>query len=272
MTRFFPPLLTLFFAFLLPLSDQEYLPENIPDWAKAQIDEALVRAVWMTLEQREAEPLPDDPEVQAAREKYRAGCRKPAKRKWVLRICVAAAALCLLLTAIPRASGESLLVEFFQKVRSDVVAFFHPDEKDNRLISDYEITHPGLEELRQAVEDCGITVPVVPSWIPEEYELIELKVETFHTKKRLVTCFSSEGKAIVIMYEIYSVPVTHEFHKDEIEYGKFEAAGIEHHIYTNNGKQFALWDRENVQCSIVVDCQEESLTKILDSIYNMEDQ
>ncbi|MBQ1454606.1 MAG: metallophosphoesterase [Thermoguttaceae bacterium] len=43
MTRFFPPLLTLFFAFLLPLSAQEYLPENIPDWAKAQIAEALAR-------------------------------------------------------------------------------------------------------------------------------------------------------------------------------------------------------------------------------------
>ena len=238
----------------------------------SQIDEALVRAVWMTLEQREAEPLPDGPEVQAAREKYRAGCRKPAKKKWVLRICVAAAVLCLLLTAIPRASGESLLVEFFQKVRADVVAFFHPDEKDNRLISDYEIVHPGLEELRQTVEDCGISVPIVPSWIPEEYELVELKTEEFPSKTQITARFETDSQTIMLYYDIYAQSVTHEFVKDEAGCVEHESTGIIHKIYTNNGKRFALWDRDNVKCSIVVDCQEEDLTKILDSIYNMEDQ
>ena len=72
-------------------------------------------------------------------------------------------------------------------------------------------------------------------------------------------------------YDVYTYSVTHEFQKDQTECTEYESAGIIHKIYTNNGKQFALWDRENVKCSIVVDCQEENLIMILDSIYNMED-
>ena len=240
----------------------------------SQIDEALVRSAWMTLEQREAEPLPVDPMVEVACAKYRAGCPKSfgGKARMWLHLCVIAAVLCLILTAIPRASGESLLVEFFQKVRSDVVAFFHPNDKDNRLITDYKIEHPGLEELRQTVENCGVTVPVVPTWIPEEYELIELKTESGPSKTRIFSQFSTENKTMVLMYEIYSISVTTEYFKDEAECTEYESSGIIHKIYTNNGKQFALWDRENVKCSIVVDCQEENLIMILDSIYNMEDQ
>lgn len=239
----------------------------------SQIDEALVRSAWMTLEQREAEPLPVDPMVEAACAKYRAGCPKSfgGKARMWIHLCVIAAALCLILTAIPRASGESLLVEFFQKVRADVVAFFHPNDKDNRLITDYKIEHPGLEELRQTVENYGVTVPVVPTWIPEEYELIELKTESGPSKTRIVARFETDNQTVAFYYDIYAHSVTHEFQKDESEYQKFEAASIIHKIYTNNGKQFALWDRDNVKCSIVVDCQEENLTKILDSIYNMED-
>ena len=241
----------------------------------AQIDEELVRRLWMALEQREAELLPEDPAVQAAQDKYRAGCKTVPRRKpnrWVLRTCVAAAALCLLLTAIPRASGENLLVEFFKRVREDVVAFFRADEEDNRLLNDDEMEHPGLEELRKTVEECGISVPVVPSWIPEQYDLTELKTIEYPSKIRIFSQFAVESKTLIIAYEIYSISVTTEYFKDEAECTEYESSGIIHKIYTNNGKQFALWDRENVKCSIVVDCQEENLIMILDSIYNMEDQ
>lgn len=241
----------------------------------AQIDEELVRQIWMALEQREAEPMPEDPAVQAAQDKYRAGCKTVPRRKpnrWVLRTCVAAAALCLLLTAIPRASGENLLVEFFKRVREDVVAFFRRDEEDNRLQSDYEMQHPGLEELRKTVEEYGISVPVVPSWIPGEYELTTIKKEIFPSKTRIIAHFTAKSKTMMITYEIYGSSVTTEFYKDDKEYEKYESGGIKHYIYTNNEKQFALWERDNIQCSIVADCWEEALREILASIYNMEDQ
>jgi len=242
----------------------------------AQIDEELVRSIWMTLEQREVQPMPDDPAVQAARDKYLAGCEKKMSgrktKHWVLRASVAAAVLCLLLTAIPRASGENLLVEFFKRVREDVVAFFRRDEEDNRHFPDDVIEHPGLEELRKTVKECGISVPVVPSWIPEKYELTEIKTESGPSKTRMIAHFASENETIMISYEIYGDSVTTEFIKDEMECELFEMAGVIHNIYTNSEKQYALWERDNIQCSIVADCREENLRKILASIYNMEDQ
>ena len=241
----------------------------------AQIDEELARQIWMALEQREAELMPDDPAVQAAQDKYRAGCKTVPRRKpnrWVLRTCVAAAALCLLLTAIPRASGENLLVEFFKRVREDVVAFFRADEEDNRHIPDDVIEHPGLEELRQTVEEYGVTVPVVPSWIPEGYELKDIKTVQYPSKIKISACFKTDSREMFLYYDIYGTSVTTEFIKDATACDPFEAAGVKHYIYINNEMQYALWDRDNVKCSIVADCREESLRKILASIYNMEDQ
>ena len=239
-----------------------------------QIDEELVREIWITLEQRKPEPLEKNAAAEAAAEKYRAGCKKSPdrKRKTWAQVFVIAAALCLLLTAIPRATGESLLVEFLQKVRADVVAFFHPDDGDNRHIPNNAIEHPGLEELRQEVLKHGVTVPVVPTWIPEGYELIELQSKEYPSKAKIVASFECNNQAIVFYYDIYVQSVTHEYIKDDIEYEKVEVAGIKHYIYTNNETHFALWDRDNVKCSIVVDCQEENLVTILNSIYNMEDQ
>lgn len=242
----------------------------------AQIDEELVRSIWMTLEQREVQPMPDDPAVQAARYKYLAGCEKKMSgrktKHWVLRACVAAAVFCLLLTAIPRASGENLLVEFFKRVREDVVAFFRRDEEDNRHFPDDMIEHLGLEELRETVENYGVSVPVVPSWIPEEYELKELKTESSPSEIKISACFIMDDREMIIFYEVYGASVTTEFIKDETESELFETAGVIHSIYTNNEMQYALWDRDNIQCSIVADCREENLRKILASIYNMEDQ
>lgn len=240
-----------------------------------EIDEERVRAILKALEKQEVRPLPEDRAVREAHDKYRAQSKPPAGRKprgWVLRICVAAAVLCLVLTAIPRASGENGLVEFVVRVTEDVVAFFSPGHTDDQQPPDYTTQHPGLEALRQTMAGYGVTVSVVPFWIDEAYELTDLKTEVSRAKIRVHAYFETDDRMIVFYYEIYGSAVTHEFIKNEEACEEYEAANIIHKIYTNNEKQFVLWNRENVKCSIVVDGREENLTKILDSIYKMEDQ
>lgn len=241
----------------------------------SEINEEKVLRILSLLEQKEIDvEVVDEAALQAACEKYRVSCKQTTRRKsrkMFFKVCAAAAILCVLLTAIPRASGESLLSQFFKKITEEVVAFFCPDQTDNQHEPSYETAHPGLQKLYDEVSHYGIESPIVPSWIPEEYKLVELQTESYSSKSRIYACFEAENKTIMFYYDLYGKAVTHEFLKDDSEYEKYETAGIKHFIFKNNVKQFALWEQASMKCSIVMDCQEENLIKILDSIYNMED-
>jgi len=241
----------------------------------SEINEEKVLRILSLLEQKEIDvEVVDEAALQAACEKYRTGCKQTTRRKSrkiFFKVCAAAAILGVLLTAIPRASGESLLSQFFKKITDEVVAFFCPNQTDNQHEPSYETAHPGLQKLYDEVSRYGIEAPVVPSWIPEEYELVELQTESYPSKTRICARFKADNKAIVFYYDLYGMAVTHEFLKDDTVYEKYETAGVKHFIYKNNTKQFVLWELDPIKCSVVVDCQEENLIKILDSIYNTED-
>lgn len=242
-----------------------------------QIDQDLVCRILGLLENREAaQEFADDEAVQAAVEKYRAGCKHPAGRKkpkrWFWHMAAVAAMIMVLVMTVPRASGENLFVEFITNITQDVIAFFCPGQANNQMALEYRTDHPGLQQVYDTMTELGVTAPVVPSWIPEEYELTELETASVPAKTRVYARLEKDGKAIVLSYELYGIAATHEYLKGETLVGKYERAGVTHDIYENNEKYLVYWKQENVECFIVVGCQEDSLIRILDSIYMMEEQ
>ena len=81
---------------------------------------------------------------------------------------------------------------------------------------------------------------------------------------------NSENK-IIISIAVQSVhsPLNHmkDTHNVEI----FEKNGIEHYIFSNNEQVSATWSTKYLECSVVIDCQED-IYKILKSIYTTEVQ
>lgn len=243
-----------------------------------QIDERLVQNILQEMERSPADPaLAENEAVLAACDRYRTGCQRAKKpkrgyRHLLLQVVAAAAVLCLVLMVLPIARGEGNFLDFVNKVRSDVVAFFNPAQADNRYAGGYQTDHQGLQQLYDAVSQIGITQPVVPTWIPAGYELAEIKTEVFPAKTRIYARFESLDSVMVYSYELYGMVVTHEYVKDETSYDEYECGGNIHKIYSNNDRYTVLWEHENLKCSIVVDCQEDQLSEILKSIYFMEDQ
>ena len=168
----------------------------------SEINEEKVLSILSLLEQKKIDvEVVDEAALQAACEKYRAGCKQTARRKtrkMFFKVCATAAVLCILLTAIPRASGESLLSQFFKKITEEVVAFFCPDQTDNQHVPQYETTHPGLQKLYDEVSHYGVESPVFPAWIPEEYGLIELTAMFYPSKTKISACFKSANKELLI--------------------------------------------------------------------------
>ena len=243
---------------------------------RRDMDSDFVRKILTTLEGRQSSPdLKPDDTVQAAIDHYREGCEIPPKRKpnkWFLRIACAAAIAAVVLLALPRASGESLFVEFVTRIYEDVVGFFNPAQSDNRMAYEFQTDNPGLQQVYDSMVELGVTASSVPAWIPEEYKLVEIKKESGPSKYRIVARFEAEEKKIMLTYEIYGIAATHEYHRDDTPVKEYERAGIIHEIYINNEKYMVYWKQENIECSIAADCQEDSLIRILKSIYMMEEQ
>ena len=86
-------------------------------------------------------------------------------------------------------------------------------------------------------------------------------------------CYVSIGDEKIIVYKlsVYNGEPAHQFYRDDTYYDSYERNGTTYTITRNNDRWVAVWAKENIECSIFIDCQEETLYSVLKSIYVMEE-
>lgn len=241
-----------------------------------------VRTILGILWEREKDlPAEITPGVRKAWEKYRRNTAEAEERKprtgrlraWVLRAASAAAVLAVLIFAFPQEAEADNLFEKIANLTGSIVEFFSPGmANDNEKTYTFQTDNPGLQQVYDAVTALGVTDPVVPMWLPEGYELVECKTDETSHKKSVLANFRNDSVGAMLKYDVYDVDVSHEYHWDGEQVDKYERAGVKHTIMQNNSRRVAIWFTDNMECSLALDCQEDTLYRILDSIYVMEDQ
>lgn len=241
-------------------------------------DGELVRLLGRVLEEREKDRLPEiDDNIRAAWEQYQRKAQ-PTHRNPKLRNSrfVKAACLILVLAAFlmllpQQASAKSFFGRILDWTES-VFSLTSPGENQGRN-TDYvfRTDNLGLQEVYDQVTELGVTTPVVPMWLPEGYELVESIVDSIPAKKYLTAEFSDGNSCLIYQIDIYSDNVTHDYFKNEAEIHSYEVNGMSYTVFHNNDLWVAIWESENVECSIAIDCPEEILLRILDSICTTEE-
>jgi hypothetical protein len=145
--------------------------------------------------------------------------------------------------------------------------YFNPRESITDLNYTFTTDNPGLQQVYDAVVELGITEPVVPMWLPEKYHVIELDRKETPMSKYIWATFSDDKSLIVYKLNIYQGEPAHQYYKDDTHYEKYEQNGIVYYITQNNGWWTAVWTKENIECVLSLDCQEETLRRILRSIH-----
>lgn len=277
----------------MPLNDMTSVQELFEQLPTEQLREMLdkelhtepvnadaIRLLMGILRERNKEnPVQITPETEQAWEKYQQdsekiwkGAKRSGKiRNWIIRTASAAAVLAvLLLPIVPQEAGAESLWDTLMRWTSEIVEFFGPKDNEGR-IEEYvfQTDNPGLQQVYDAVVELGVTDPVVPMWLPEGAELVEYKVLSFPAKTRLHTRFVYNDASIIFYIDIYKTDVSHLYQKDQTEVSRYERGGIQHVIIKNNNTLVAIWTRNNIECSIFTECQEDTLHTILDSIYEM---
>ena len=84
--------------------------------------------------------------------------------------------------------------------------------------------------------------------------------------------FSDDGNEIVYKVDVYNGEPAHQYYKDDTHYEAWERDGSTYHIARNNNRWLVVWGKENIECFLTLDCQEETLKRVLESICVTEDE
>lgn len=264
--------------FLKELSTSELDRMLQAELRKETIDDDLVRLVLSVLEDREQDyPVELNEEIVAAAERFENTIniqqKRSAKTKWprVLKVASVLLVVGLLLFVVPQAVNAESLAEMLARWTDSVFEFFNPSAPNDQLQYVFETDHPGLQQIYGAVVEMGVTDPVVPMWVPDGYELLEVKKYAEPTEATFFALFSNNKNFIQFNVAITSECEAYQHAKDKEVVGVYELSGVKHYIISNLETLTATWIVNRTECTIVTDCQEEELYKLLKSIYTMED-
>lgn len=234
---------------------------------KERPDAELVRQLLQELEQR-IEPAGQDRWQQFREEAAEKQRRADSRKRWLVSSVAILLMVCLLVMTIPgEASAESIWAKLARWTDS-VFEFLNPSDAQGGYT--YTTNHPGLQQVYDTVAELGVTQPVVPMWLPEEYELTSLEKIQQKNKKVIIARFYSEKEEIVFSLHVFDKDTASFYAKDAEQVEVIERAGVDHYITANGRMTTVTWAVENIECTISIDSQEEILIPILDSIYEME--
>lgn len=186
----------------------------------------------------------------------------------MIRITSIAAVLCLLICVIPMEAQAESWWERIARWTSEVFEIFTAkDAEFDHSEYVFKTDNPGLQQVYDAVVELGITEPVVPMWIPDGYELDEIKVDSLTDKTKLEAYFTGGENDLIYKVAILKINTWHEYHKSDSDASEYEYRGIKHHIMQNNNRWKIVWEKDQIECFISFVGYEESIYKIIQSIY-----
>ncbi len=236
-------------------------------------DDEIVLTLLHILEEREAHlPLRLSPREAEAWEQYKQKTRNRKRqnkypRRWLSIAATFVLIITIVFSVVPQQAEAETFWEMLQRWSDTVLEFFSGEGKLVDIDYCFETDNPGLQQVYDAVLELGVTEPVVPMWLPDGFLLNEIDMYKSPMSNGVYTSFSNGDDEIVYKLDVYSGEPAHQFYKDDTHYESHEWDGTTYNIARNNDRWLVVWGKENIECSIALDCQEETLRRILRSIY-----
>ena len=239
-------------------------------------DDDLVLTALHILEDRNADqPAGLGPKSEAAWKTYQDRVRK-REPKPTLRVprLVKAASLVLVLFGLclaylPKQAHAGSFWKIITDWTNDIFQYVNIGEKETEPEEYvFQTDNPGLQQVYDTVVDfLEITEPVVTKWLPEGSVLIDISTSETRGKKSVYAKFAIEENEIILAYNKLEDDRSPQYYKTEDQVEGYEVNGIIH-SYMRNGNVWSVnWARQNIKCSIYIDCQEDVLKQIVRSIY-----
>ena len=243
-----------------------------------EIDDALVRTLMAELRSRGADPsFVDDAAVEQVCTEFKESTQKvqPHRKRWyqswMLKVASILLVLGILFFALPGAAQADDIHEVLSWWSDSAFQFFNPGKQVGTQTYSYKTDHPGLQQIYDTIAEMGITDPLVPSWVPDGFELTELKVHQMLDRSAIYAHMKSADHQLLMSFIFNDKGTMFQHEKDEDAVNIWELAGYEHYLVSNNGQQIVTWLMSGIECTLSTDCSEEEVYIIIKSIYASED-
>lgn len=238
-------------------------------------DENVVLPILEELRRREIDQQSDiTDEIAAAWNDYQAKVSQSnknirgKKKPWISKVATLAAVITLCILVFPFVVDADGMMDVFYRITDSVVEFFMPGRKNVDSVGEYifETNNPGLQQVYDAVVEMGVTIPVVPMWLPEGYVLTEMERAPVPGGSKLYARLDSADATIVIQIKVFDNITSTQYEKENgIE--SYDIDQVEHFIMDNREYTSAIWINGNVEGLINITSDKGMLEDILDSIY-----
>ena len=243
---------------------------------KEEPEEEVVLGIMRVLQEREENCTVEvTKDIQDAWNRYHEKTVKPKKTtrkcKWFIRAAVVAV-FGFVILAIPQTVGAESLLDVFFRWTESVFEFFAPeDEATNPTVEQmFQTEHPGSQQVYDQLSEMGVTEPVVPMWLPEGFELTELKTMQMFDGDKMCAVFRSKDNFITLFYRMSADIRVFEYEKEASVVEVYEPLDVCHFIMDNGENLLVTWTVDGVECAIDTDIEKEEVYKLIDSIYRME--
>ena len=220
---------------------------------KKQPDRETVLSMLETLEQKENKKLEQQ-------------VKKHKRRIW--STAVAAAVLLAFVFIAPPVFGAENIFELVGRWTKDTFAFGNTeDTTDLQHGYVFKTDHPGLQQLYDAVSELGIAQSVVPTWLPDGFQLAELKESYGLNGSGIYAKFERDSDTVAFLLSLANDDCYTKYAKNDEDVIVYEVAGIKHYLMQNESQWTAVWCFDVFVCSICADCDKDTILDIINSIY-----
>lgn len=186
-------------------------------------------------------------------------------RRWLTAVAAAVIAL-ILLAVVPQSVGAESIFEIIGRWTRNIFCFYYGVEDQTRNGFVFKSDHEGLQQIYDAVVEQGITEQVVPTWIPEGYELEELRTFRQHNSIKTYARLIKADDYIQIIIESSKAEISNSYTKDDANVIYYYSAGVCYYLYRNDGTWNAVWNNGNIECFLTITDTDQVLHQIIKSI------
>ena len=197
------------------------------------------------------------------------------QKNYLLRF-IAVLACVLLLSIVTVYAYEINIVSIFKSWTKELFQVNYSGDTESSVIFwDDSIDSAAPESCQSAnevVTTLGITQPLLPTWIPANFELSEFQTYVYSDRITVYEYYEilNSNEEFSILVNIYSQLPNNEsswYQKDGDIIEIFSSGGIEHYIMSNLGTTTAVWTIGNCECSISGSFDGDTLKNVINSIY-----
>lgn len=193
---------------------------------------------------------------------------KPVKSRnpWVRR-AIAAAAAVVLIVAVPLTAKALNWEEIWTAVATWAKETFSFVREDQPEVDDpSNVDTCQYTSLEQALSETNRQDGLIPTWIPDGFELEKIDVDETPIQRNYVALYTKDDKVLNVTirsYEGYD-PERAEINEELVEV--YNVSDVEYYIFSNMDRFRAVWIRDSYECSISGEITIEEIKGMIDSI------